>query len=667
MELTFIKRLNWLLTGLVSVLMLVSLVVQTSHFNTLFRPQAEPELARKAEVVGSYIVAQIDRAVSLGFEVEKLTGVDEILADALAVNPDVNYIALMVGDRIAAFAGAPDARSGDTLAARDADGAVARRYIDAALAVGGGGVPALLHVGVPAGSVEAALNDMVFDLGSVLIVAILLNIEILLLVVGSSVTAPLQWMGDVLQEAAEGRLNLRTGLRGRDEVGHLGRAMDRALDAACSTAETAPYLRDDGAEASAAGGRITTMQRIGELRFAVFVFSLAEELTRTFLSVYIKDLFEPVPGLGKELVIGAPIALFMLIWALAQPVAGNVSERRGRRTVFLIGASLSALGLLGSGLATDLIQLILARCVTAVGYASVFISAQGFVIDATDPRRRAGAIALYAGGILTAGVCGPAIGGVIADQVGFRMTFIVSAMLAVAAALMAWRVLPKHAGAGGKARTRGLTPRDFGMCLANPRFVAVTLFSAVPAKFGLTALLFFLLPLALDDNGVSQSWIGRVLLLYWLMMIVVSPLVAHLSDRSGRRTPFLAIGGVTAAGSAYVLSISGTLPLTITGVALLGLAHALVNTPQMALLAESCVRERSTLGETTVIGMFRLIERLGSVVAPFLAGLFLAHYGYHGAMKGIGIVLAACVVVQLLLTTTFGGRPSAALSRKDPA
>ncbi|CAO3403136.1 MFS transporter [Azospirillum sp. 11R-A] len=666
MELTFIKRLNWLLTGLVSVLMLVSLVVQTSHFNTLFRPQAEPELARKAEVVGSYIVAQIDRAVSLGFEVEKLNGVDEILADALAVNPDVNYIALMVGDRIAAFAGAPDARAGDVLAARDADGAVAGRYIDAALTVGGG-VPALLHVGVPAGSVEAALNDIVFDLGSVLIVAILLNIEILLLVVGSSVTAPLQRVGDVLKEGAEGRLTLRTGLRGRDEVGHLGRAIDRALDVMRDADGAAPQQQGANvAEAPAAGDRIVTMQRISELRFAIFVFALAEELTRTFLSVYIKDLFEPVPGLSKELVIGAPIALFMLLWAVAQPIAGNVSERRGRRTVFLAGAVFSALGLLGSGLATDLIQLIVARCLTAVGYASVFIAAQGFVIDATDPRRRAGAIALYAGGILTAGVCGPAIGGVVADQIGFRMTFIVSATLALAAALMAWHLLPRHVDSG-KAKTRGLRLRDVGVCLTNPRFVAVTLFSAVPAKFGLTALLFFLLPLALDDSGVSQSWIGRVLLLYWLMMIVASPLVAHLSDRSGRRTPFLAIGGVIAAGAAYVLANSGTLPMTITGVALLGFAHALVNTPQMALLAESCVRERSTLGETTVIGMFRLIERMGSVIAPFLAGLFLAYYGYHGAMKGIGIVLAACVAAQLLLLAATGGRPSADLPQKDPA
>lgn len=665
MELTFIKRLNWLLTGLVSVLMLVSLVVQTSHFNTLFRPQAEPELARKAEVVGSYIVAQIDRAVSLGFEVEKLNGVDEILADALAVNPDVNYIALMVGDRIAAFAGAPEARAGDVLAARDADGAVAGRYIDAALTVGGG-VPALLHVGVPAGSVEAALNDIVFDLGSVLIVAILLNIEILLLVVGSSVTAPLQRVGDVLKEGAEGRLTLRTGLRGRDEVGHLGRAIDRALDVMRDADGAAPQQQGaNAAEAPAAGDRIVTMQRISELRFAIFVFALAEELTRTFLSVYIKDLFEPVPGLSKELVIGAPIALFMLLWAVAQPIAGNVSERRGRRTVFLAGAVFSALGLLGSGLATDLIQLIVARCLTAVGYASVFIAAQGFVIDATDPRRRAGAIALYAGGILTAGVCGPAIGGVVADQIGFRMTFIVSATLALAAALMAWHLLPRHVDSG-KAKTRGLRLRDVGVCLTNPRFVAVTLFSAVPAKFGLTALLFFLLPLALDDSGVSQSWIGRVLLLYWLMMIVASPLVAHLSDRSAenpvpgdrrgdRRGCRLCAGELRDAADDHHRRRPAR-PCPCAG------QH-----PADGAAGRICVRERSTLGETTVIGMFRLIERMGSVVAPFLAGLFLAYYGYHGAMKGIGIVLAACVAAQLLLLAATGGRPSADLPQKDPA
>jgi len=660
MRLSFIRRLNWMLTGVVSVLMLVSLAVQTTHFNALFRPLAEPELARKAEVVGSYVVAQLDRAIELGIGVDKLVGVDELLADALAANPDVKYLAFEIDGRLRAYAGTDTARSGDRLTATEIPpGDETPPFINTVLPLeAGGATVARLHVGMGAGYVQSALNEIVYDLGSVLIVAILLNVEILLLVVGSSVAAPLRRISAVMRHVGEGHLGVRVNMRNRDEVGELARAIDWALD-------SVRHLTDMNASAPAMA-KIGMMQRVVELRFAIFVFSLAEELTRTFLSVYIKSLFEPIPGLTMEMVIGAPIALFMLLWAVSQPIAGSVSERRGRRAVFLTGALMSFVGLVASGLATDLIQLVIARCLTAVGYASVFISAQGFVIDATDPKQRAQAVAMYAGGILSAGVCGPAIGGVIAGQVGFRTTFLISAGLALLAAFMAWRVLPR-VRVPKERMGRGLRLSDAILCLRNPRFVGLAVFSAVPAKLGLTALLFFLLPLALDDQGVSQSWIGRVLLLYWLLMIFVSPMAAKLSDRSGQRTAFLVLGGLLAAVAAYVLSVPGSLVTALVGVALLGVAHALLNAPQLAMLADVCVKERATLGETTVIGMFRLIERLGSVVAPFLAGLFLAHYGYAGALKGIGAVLALCVAAQLLIGAAFRPPPAADLPQRTPA
>ncbi len=660
MKLSFIRRLNWMLTGVVSVLMLVSLAVQTTHFNSLFRPLAEPELARKAEVVGSYVVAQLDRAIELGIGVDKLVGVDELLADALAANPDVKYLAFEIDGRIAAYAGTDAARSGDRLTATEIPpGAETAPFIDTALPLATGGTTAArLHVGMGAGHVQSALNEIVYDLGSVLIVAILLNVEILLLVVGSSVAAPLRRISAVMRQVGEGHLGVRVNMRNRDEVGELARAIDWALD-------SVRHLTDMKASAPAMA-KIGMMQRVVELRFAIFIFSLAEELTRTFLSVYIKSLFEPIPGLTMEMVIGAPIALFMLLWAVSQPIAGSVSERRGRRAVFLTGALMSFVGLVGSALATDLVQLVVARCLTAVGYASVFISAQGFVIDATDPKQRAQAVAMYAGGILSAGVCGPAIGGVIAGQLGFRTTFLISAGLALLAAFMAWRAMPR-VRVPKERMGRGMRLSDAILCLRNPRFVGLAVFSAVPAKLGLTALLFFLLPLALDDQGVSQSWIGRVLLLYWLLMIFVSPMAAKLSDRSGQRTAFLVLGGLLAAVAAYVLSVPGSLATALVGVALLGVAHALLNAPQLAMLADVCVKERAALGETTVIGMFRLIERLGSVVAPFIAGLFLAHYGYAGALKGIGAVLALCVAAQLLIAAAFRPPPAADLPQRTPA
>lgn len=661
MDLGLIKRLNLLLTGLVSVLMLVSLGVQTTHFGTLFRPLAEPELARKAEVVGSYVTAQLERAVGAGIPVDRLVGVDDLLADSLAANPDVKYIAFSVDGTLRAFAGDAAAREGDHLApAKGEAKAIAGRFIDTVLPmVPDSGHKVTLHVGMRADYVQGALNDIVYDLGSVLIVAILLNIEILLLVVGVSVGAPLQRVTEVIRRAGAGETGVRVRMRRRDEVGQLATLIDRALDRlprGKGAADAAPEV------ASAS----SMMHRVVALRFAIFIFSLAEELTRTFLSVYIKDLFKPVPGLTPELVIGAPIALFMLLWALSQPIAGSVSEQRGRRRVFLFGALMSTIGLIGSGLAGDLVQLIVARCVTAVGYASVFIAAQGFVIDASDPRQRAQALAIYAGGILTAGVCGPAIGGVVADQIGFRMTFLISAVLAFAAGVIAWAVLPPPPKTA-REKKRGVRLSDVAVFMRNRRFVGLVLFSAVPAKLGLTALLFFLLPLALDDRGVSQSWIGRVLLLYWLLMIFVTPMAAKLSDRLGKRTIFMVIGGILAACAAYILSLPGSLATAIAGVALLGVAHALVGSPQMALLADVCKEERAALGETAVIGMFRLIERLGSVIAPFLAGLFLARYGYSGALKGIGAVLAACVAAQLLMTATGRTPPAADLPQRDPA
>ncbi|HYG86129.1 MAG TPA: MFS transporter [Azospirillum sp.] len=668
MELSFIKRLNWQLTGLVALLMLISLAVQSSNFSTLFRPLVEPELERKAEVVGSYVVAQLDRAVSFGIEVDKLVGVDELLTDTLAANPDVKYLGFEINGRLHAFAGDEAARSGDRLTAdgRAADGGEPL-FIDTVLPVEGGGAVARLHIGMSAGHVHAALNEIVFDLGSVLIVAILLNVEILLLVVGTSVGAPLRRVSEVILQAGEGDVGTRVNMRSRDEVGGLGRAIDWALDSIHHrAAEAAAETAGAPAGATSATERAGMMQRVVELRFAIFVFAMAEELTRTFLSVYIKSLFEPIPGLAMEMVIGAPIALFMLLWAISQPIAGSLSERRGRRVVFLSGAMMSFLGLLGSGLAGDLIQLAIARCLTAVGYASVFIAAQGFVIDATDPKQRAQAIAIYAGGILSAGVCGPAIGGIVAGQVGFRATFVISAGLVLLAAFMAWRVLPRVREATARS-DRGLRLAGGLVCLRNPRFVGLTIFSAVPAKLGLTALLFFLLPLALDDQGISQSWIGRVLLIYWLLMIFVSPMAAKLSDRWGQRTAFLVLGGLLAAAAAYVLSLPGSLAMALAGVALLGVAHALLNAPQLAMLADVCVSERAALGETTVIGMFRLIERLGSVVAPFLAGLFLARYGYAGALEGIGAVLALCVGAQLLLTAAFRPRPPDDLPQRTSA
>ena len=60
----------------------------------------------------------------------------------------------------------------------------------------------------------------------------------------------------------------------------------------------------------------------------------------------------------------------------------------------------------------------------------VFVSAQGYILDQSTPRDRAKSFALFIGAIMVATVCGPSIGGILADNIGFRWSFGVAATLA---------------------------------------------------------------------------------------------------------------------------------------------------------------------------------------------------------------------------------------------
>ena len=50
----------------------------------------------------------------------------------------------------------------------------------------------------------------------------------------------------------------------------------------------------------------------------------------------------------------------------------------------------------------------------------VFVAAQGYVLDRTGTQNRAQGFALFIGAIMVATVCGPSIGGILADNIGFR-------------------------------------------------------------------------------------------------------------------------------------------------------------------------------------------------------------------------------------------------------
>src|SRR4029077_6137625 len=230
------------------------------------------------------------------------------------------------------------------------------------------------------------------------------------------------------------------------------------------------------------------------------------------------QLLVAIPYVSPQVVIGLPIMLFMLIVALGQPYLGSWSERAGRRRAMLVGAIVATVGFTGTALAYNLYDLILWRSLCALGYAMVFVASQGYALARTGHENRAQGFALFIGAIMVATVCGPSIGGILADNIGFRASFGVSALISLVSIPAPLR-LPVHEVIQPAAKpTRGPRMREIMALIVNRRFMTLTGLAAMPAKIILTGVCFYLVPLYIVSIGNTSAMAGRMLMVYAVMM-----------------------------------------------------------------------------------------------------------------------------------------------------
>lgn len=394
--------------------------------------------------------------------------------------------------------------------------------------------------------------------------------------------------------------------------------------------------------------RSAPLQQAGLIRAPLFLFMLAEELTRPFLPGYIAELTRTVDWLTPELVISLPIVLFMAIVALAQPVLGSWTECQGRGRSLCQGALLAMLGFIGTAVAYDLLTLLLFRGLTAVGFALVFVAAQGHIIDHTDTRQRGRGLAVFVGAIMVAALCGPPLGGILAERLGAPVALLVSAALVLCSLLLAWTTLPRRMPVESTTVSR-FRFADLRHIAGSPALLVLLFGCALPAKMILAALCFYLVPLHLQLGGVDQATIGRMLMLYPLAMVVLVPLFAGLADRWQAQPLFVVGGGLLAAAATAWLLIGDSLWLIALMLLQLGIAQALSIAPQSALVGTLGRRLNRPVNESALYGIFRLIERSGNALGPALAGAMLAGYGFVHTATTIGGLVAIGALLFLLL------------------
>jgi MFS family permease len=629
------------------------------------------------------------KAVGYGVPFPQLYGVEQTFGEVFEENPEFNYAAVTDLD-------------GQLLFHRGKEPLGAREYFRSPVTLAVGLDPSaswkaskigpqlfvsmpiaandkplgMLHIGIDSKFVDNVLLELLLDVLVVLVVSLFFTLELLNFMAGARLASGLGEFAHQVERMRSGDFTATARIRANDEIGRLLRRIDAAIDhlnvryeflvgelddklrsalgarreslkpAMAALESVRSRFRFGSASANAEGDEMN----LNRIRAPLFAFILAEEMTRSYLPSYVNQLLVAIPGLSPQVVIGLPIMLFMLIVALGQPYLGSWSERVGRRRAMLIGASIATVGFAATSLAFNLYDLLLWRSLCALGYAMVFVAAQGYVLDRTGQNNRAQGFALFIGAIMVATVCGPSIGGILADNIGYRMSFGVSAVMALLSLLAIARLPTVELRLQAAKPGRGPRLREIFALMVNRRFMTLTGLAAMPAKIILTGVCFYLVPLYIVSIGNTSAMAGRMLMVYAVMMVLIVPLSASLSDASMRRDRYVSVGLIISGLSGLLLLLSDSFLVLFGVVFLLGLGQALSIAAQSALVAEHCQEEIRIYGHDAVYGVYRLLERLGNAMGPLMASILVVLWGYQGAFIAISVLVLVCGIAFTIAT-----------------
>ena len=189
--------------------------------------------------------------------------------------------------------------------------------------------------------------------------------------------------------------------------------------------------------------------------------------------------------------------------------------------------------------------------------------------------------------------------------------------------------------------------------IADPRMAALLFLNIVPGAFVTVCLFQFFVPVSLNQGGASPADIGRVTMIFPLVIVYLGPLFGRIVDRSDRKYRHLALAGLVAAVSVGALMALDGIAAATLAVTLLGLSNAILSNAQGAYALELPATER--YGAARAMGIYNVVERLGQVLGPVSLGIIIAVWGRNA---GLGVMAIGLAAMSLAFAVTSSRQPS---------
>ncbi len=367
------------------------------------------------------------------------------------------------------------------------------------------------------------------------------------------------------------------------------------------------------------------MRRLLLLASAMIFFDVAFfAAIAPLLPGYVDDL-----GLSKAQagLLSASYAAGTLIASLP---AGFVASRVGPKRCVIWGLLLLGVSSLVFGLVEEINLLDASRFTQGVAGALIWSGALTWLITSAPEESRGRVIGTALGTAVAGALLGPALGAA-AASIGtgpvFGSVLVITAILALAAAR-----LPEAEAPEGQPVREVLATMRTRPVLAGVAFVAVpsVMFGAIEV----------LVPLRIDALGGGHAVIAAGFIAGAALEAVLAPLAGRLSDRVGRRMPYV-VGLTICAVAMVAVALAQSLGAILAALILTSLGAGLCFAPALTLLSD--IADASRLHQGFAAGLSNMAWASGQVVGGIGGGVVATLTGNAAPSIAIAVLLAVTV------------------------
>lgn len=369
-----------------------------------------------------------------------------------------------------------------------------------------------------------------------------------------------------------------------------------------------------------------------------FFTGLAMSQILPFLPLYVEQL--GVSG-HQSLSIwsGLVFSGTFLVSALVSPLWGSLADRKGRKLMLLRASLGMAVVIALQGMVTNVYQLFALRAL--MGLTSGYIPNAMALVASQVPRDKSGwALGTLSTGPVIGVIVGPLLGGLMADHLGLRVVFFVTAVLMFVSFLITlFLIKERHIEVKKADRLSG---KAVFQSLPYPTLIVTLFISTLMiqlANSSISPILTLFIKDLSGDSGNLAFISGMIAAVPGVAALMSAPRLGRLGDRIGTARILLAALGLTTVLFAIMAWVETPLQLGILRF-LLGFADgALMPAVQTLLLKYS-----SDQVTGRIFGYNQSFMYLGNVVGPLIGSGVSALMGF----RWVFVVTAVLVLINCL-------------------